>query len=182
MNNTCKHYNREVRAFIATDDIVHHIETCRDCHREVYHVWNYNDGGSTPGRDSLKRVICDYRPIADAPSPEREAVNEALAQEPLTVSEIIARMPEGWTLLPTEHFNRVVKAKNDYRHDLMKYLEINGFLHGEAGRLAYALSSAGEYPHKEKNEVVLRVIARLFAMQMKSSPVKDAPPIDDIPF
>ena len=182
MNNTCKHYNRDVRGFIATDDIVHHVETCRDCKREVYHTWHYNDGMSNTARDMNTRVVCDYRPIADAPSPESETVNEILSQEPLTVNEMTARMPEGWTLVSEEHFNRVVKIKND---NFAQYNKLRGRLSNMRLTLisaAMLLGEQGGATHKDKDEGILQAIAKILRCARECDEAHEDSYTDDIPF
>jgi len=183
-DKNCKHYERDVRGWIATDDIVHHVETCRSCGKEVYHVWNYNDGGSTPGRDAFKRIICDYRPIAGRPCEvsEREAVNEAISNEPLTVAEMLGRMPKGWTLVSDEHFDKVVKIKNENHEKVMKLEKRMSNWRLTLLTAAMDLGGGAGQTHRDKDEIVLKSIQRILRVASECDPENEPDTLDDIPF
>lgn len=186
MNNFggCKHYSRDVRDWIASDDIVMHEETCRDCGKSVYRKWHYNDGFSTPNRDMDTRVDYDYRPVMDAAPEvsERSAVDEVIADEKLTVDEIVRRMPEGWTIIAEKHFNMVVKQKNDNQAQITKLEKIMKNRRLSLLDAAMRLAGYAGMTHRDKDEQVLMAMHKILSVALVLDDLSEGGDIDEIPF
>lgn len=116
------------------------------------------------------------------PQTEREAVDKIIASEPLTVDEMLDRMPEGWTLVSEEHFNRVVEQKNK-NYDDMRAAQIElAYRCSIMVDVADMLSHAGSDDHRSKNEVILRAIATLLTYRNAKTQFTRNMDADDIPF
>jgi len=111
-----------------------------------------------------------------------QAVDEIIASEPLEVSEIVARMPAGWTLVSEEHFDRVVKQKNENHTAMLeKQIEIR-YRASIMVDVAAMLAGAGSYDHKTKNEVILRAIGILLQYRNPDTVFTKNMDTGDIPF
>jgi len=102
----------------------------------------------------------------------------------LTREQLLERL-EGAKIIAQSYLKKIAELNatlDAYKHDLEKYLEVNGRMRDEAGWMALRLASAGDGTHKEKNENLLRVIADLLHMQHYSFPMQADLQIDNTPF
>jgi len=113
---------------------------------------------------------------------EAENPGTDIAEEKLTVDEVLARMPDGWTLVSEEYFKRVVNQKNEnHAAMLQKQIEI-GYRASIMVDVAAMLAGAGSYDHKTKNEVILRAIETLLQYRNPDTIFTKNMDMNDIPF
>lgn len=113
---------------------------------------------------------------------EREAVDDIIAEEKLTVKEIVERMPEGWTLVSEEHFNQVVKIKNDNFEAYNKLRARMSNMRLALLTAAMRLGEQGGATHRDKDEATLRVIAQILRCARECDEAHEDGYTDDIPF
>lgn len=118
---------------------------------------------------------------------EREAANEAIEAEKLTIDEIVARIPEGWMIVSDEHFNGICKAKETAQKRLAlfdkKFANWRALLLSAIG----TIGDCGGKTHRNKDASLLEVVGLLSKMiswldidRWRSA--DNSTDIDEIPF
>jgi len=91
--------------------------------------------------------------------------NDALHKK---VNELAVSEQEAW-----RRVTDLTATLANFESDLMKYLKVNGKMRDEALELAGRLARGGDLPHKEKNELIMRVIGELLHMNRYAFPIAE---------
>jgi len=112
----------------------------------------------------------------------KQAVDEMIADEQLTVEEIVDLLPDGWTLITEEYFSSLGEAR---KHSDEKVLELNRELAYRSQVMLDVcdmLSGCGSDDHKTKNETILRAINTLMQYRNPRTMFTRCMDNGDIPF
>jgi len=112
----------------------------------------------------------------------KQAVEEMIAEEKMTIDEVVARMPDGWILVSKEHWDSVLSRKADAEKQYRTLLHRNS---NRAWRLLAAmidLGRCGGMSHAEKDKVLLNIISVLGEVYQGLTGLNEARDMDDIPF
>lgn len=111
----------------------------------------------------------------------KQAVDEIIAEEKLTVDEIITRCPDGWRIVSEDHFNGLVKS-NSQNADKLRRLEKR--MDNQRGILLDAIrriGMCGGQTHRAKDAILLVVVATLANMLSGLENTRTGQ-MDDLPF
>lgn len=111
---------------------------------------------------------------------EAQTVDEIIADERLSVDEIVDRMPPGWTLVSEPHFDRVVAEKNKNRDELVKMEKRHENWRLTLLSAAMKIGNAGGLTHREKDEELLKAIGMILRVARECD-TERRDEIDEIP-